>query len=168
MNSVGRRHTFWKRGLTVALMACLLFLAAFAFITRGTKRGGRARPNVILISIDTLRADHISGYGCDRRTTPFIDTLIRRGTSFSNAISPSPWTLPAHMSLFTSLYPHTHGVTDNVLALNDNVVTLPMLLKRAGYRTGGFASCLYLFPGYGFDRGFDVYIQRNTFPAPAV
>lgn len=166
MNDVRRRRVFpWER-LILSLSVCVLLLGALLFFVNRKDGNGSAHPNIILISIDTLRVDHISGYGYESQTTPFLDSLIRRGTSFSNAISPAPWTLPAHLSLFTSLYPHTHGVVNDQLALDDDVITLPMLLQRAGYRTGGFASCLYLFPGYGFDRGFDHYIERNVFPAP--
>ena len=168
MNDVSMKKGFWRKGLAVCFIACLLLLATFLFVNNRERKNDQARPNIILISIDTLRADHIHGYGYEPQTTPFLDSLIRRGTSFSNAISPAPWTLPAHLSLFTSLYPHTHGVVQDQLALNDDVVTMPMLLQRAGYQTGGFASCMYLFPGYGFDRGFDHYIERNEFPAPVL
>lgn len=168
MNDVSMKKGLPKKTLTLFLIAILLLLAAVLFLRNGKRGGDQTRPNIILISIDTLRADHVHGYGYERQTTPFLDSLIRRGTSFSNAISSAPWTLPSHLSLFTSLYPHTHGVVNDQLALNDDVVTLPMLLQRAGYQTGGFASCLYLFPGYGFDRGFDYYIEKNIFPAPVL
>lgn len=115
------------------------------------------RPNVILISVDTLRADHIHGYGYGRETTPALDELMRKGTSFSNAISQSPWTLPSHASLFTSLYPHTHGVTDNLLALDEKVPTLTTMLKREGYKIAGFSTSPNLSARHGFIKGFDVY-----------
>ncbi|GAB4340072.1 MAG: sulfatase [Candidatus Abyssubacteria bacterium] len=120
-----------------------------------------ARPNIILVSIDTLRADHIRGYGYARETTPVLDDLMSRGASFMNAVSAAPWTLPAHMSLFTSLYPHAHGVTAELLALDEGVMTLPLLLKRAGYTTGGFATMPHLSPRHGFGRGFDFYECRE-------
>jgi arylsulfatase A-like enzyme len=173
VNEVSFKRATRKKGPAISLITFLLLLAlvllvAFLFVSNKEDGNAEAHPNIILVSIDTLRADHIHGYGYGPQTTPFLDSLMRRGTSFSNAISPAPWTLPSHLSLFTSLYPHTHGVVHDQLALNDDVITLPMLLQRAGYQTGGFASCLYLFPGYGFDRGFDYYIERNEFPAPVL
>ena len=126
----------------------------------------KSRPNVILISIDTLRADHIHGYGYERETSPTLDGLMRRGSSFPTAISSAPWTLPSHVSLLTSLYPHSHGVISEPLALNENVATLPLLLKRAGYETAGFTTMPHLSPRHGFGRGFDAYMLEEI-PAPA-
>jgi arylsulfatase A-like enzyme len=158
------------RRLKVPLICLALLFFVPALMACGKEKSATAKdaPNVILISIDTLRADHLHGYGYERETSPTLDGLMRRGTSFMNAISQSPWTLPSHMSLFTSLYPHSHGVIEDTLALNEEVATLPALMKQAGYATGGFAACDYLSEKHGFGRGFDYYLQRRGIRAPAV
>ncbi|MBK7760556.1 MAG: sulfatase-like hydrolase/transferase [Deltaproteobacteria bacterium] len=74
---------------------------------------GGARPDVILISIDTLRADHVGAYGYDRPTTPTLDALAARGARFTQARSPSPWTLPTHTTMLTGRLPLEHGVVDD-------------------------------------------------------
>ena len=149
----------------VAVVASFLIALTCASCgdTSSSKNGDR--PNVILISIDTLRADHVHGYGYGPETSPTLDGLMRRGSSFSAAISSAPWTLPSHVSLLTSLYPHTHGVISEPLALNENVETLPVLLKRAGYGTAGFTTMPHLSPRHGFGRGFDAYMCEEV-PAP--
>jgi arylsulfatase A-like enzyme len=117
---------------------------------------GAERPHVILISIDTLRADHVGCYGYDRPTTPAIDALALESIRFENAISQAGWTLPSHMSLMTSLMPSQHGVTQE-RALNPAIVTLAESLQNAGYTTAGFASWIYVSENYGFGQGFDEY-----------
>jgi tetratricopeptide (TPR) repeat protein len=114
----------------------------------------RAQPStpVILISVDTLRADHLS-----RRQTPHIDSLAREGTLFSQVSTPFPLTLPAHAALFTSTYPFGNGVTDNGVPLGLSAITLATILKKAGYRTAAFVSSFVLDRRFGLSRGFDVY-----------
>lgn len=146
---------------------CSIFLIFAASCGQGTDSAESKRPNIILISIDTLRADHIHGYGYPLETSPTLDSLMNRGTSFLNTISAAPWTLPAHVSLFTSLYPHSHGVTWEMLALEEAVQTLPMALKKAGYETIGLATMPHLSPRHGFGRGFDFYFCQEV-PAPIV
>jgi len=114
-------------------------------------------PNIILISIDSLRADHLHSYGYARNTSPNIDALAAEGSVFETVISPTSWTLPAHMTLMTSLAPEEHGVITNRLRLDRAIDTLPMRLQRAGYATAGFVSATYLDGIYGFSRGFDEY-----------
>lgn len=116
--------------------------------------------NVLLISVDSLRADHLGCYGYPRATAPAIDQLATEGTVFANAFSPTSWTLPAHMSLFTSRYQLSHGVIDDTHRLDSRVRTLGEVLREAGYSTAGFVSALYLAGHYGFDRGMESY--RNT------
>lgn len=150
---------------TAAAIACLLAAPMFMSCENTFFSKTESRPNVILISIDTLRADHLHGYGYGPETSPTLDNLMRRGSSFSAAISSAPWTLPSHVSLLTSLYPHSHGVISESLALNDDVATLPALLKKAGYRTAGFTTMPHLSPRHGFGRGFDAYMCEEV-PAP--
>lgn len=120
------------------------------------------RPDIVLISIDSLRADHVQCYGYPKATSPTIDRIAAEGLRFANAISASSWTLPSYTSLFSGLYCATHGVIDQNLRLSDRVVTLPEVLKNAGYRTAGFYGAPYLYPAFGFGRGFDLYASCRT------
>jgi len=121
--------------------------------------------NIILISIDTLRADHLGIYGYERNTTPNIDNFFRDAFVFSNAFSQAPNTLPSHMSIFTGLYPSNH----KLLLLHENETlsnqhkTIAEILKLYGYRTFGFYTGDYLSPRYGFSRGFDEYSAYDFF-----
>jgi arylsulfatase A-like enzyme len=121
-----------------------------------------APPNIILVSIDSLRASSLGCYGYKRETSPFIDELAEKGVRFENAISTSSWTLPAHAALFTGLYDSTHGLVDNGQRLADGLVTLAEVLRARGYHTAGFFSGPYLHPTFGLARGFDVYESCMT------
>jgi Flp pilus assembly protein TadD len=112
---------------------------------------------VILISVDTLRADHLSCYQPGRRPTPHIDSLVNNGTLFSQISSPFPLTLPAHAALFTSTYSAATGVQDNGVPLKSTAVTLAAVLKNAGYGTAAFVGSFVLDRRFGLNRGFDVY-----------
>jgi arylsulfatase A-like enzyme len=125
---------------------------------------GAAYPNVVLISLDTLRARSVSTYGCDRATTPALDSLMaEQGTVFEHAITPAPNTLPSHMSLFSGLYPRTHGVRGLGSSLRSTYATLPEALRAAGYATAAFTEDGFLVARAGFQRGFGVYYE-NTSP----
>jgi arylsulfatase A-like enzyme len=122
-------------------------------------------PNVLLISIDTLRADHLSCYGYARKTSPYIDGLAREGTRFSRAYTVIPLTGPAHLSLFTGRYPQENGVRRNGAALPDDraLVTLPQILRGHGYQTGAFISSWPLLGRLThLDRYFDSYDETLT------
>ena len=112
---------------------------------------------VILISVDTLRADHLSCYQPGRKPAPHIDALAKKGTLFSQVSTPFPLTLPAHTALLTSTYPFTNGVQDNGIPLKPSVATLAAILKNAGYKTAAFVSSFVLDRRFGLNRGFDVY-----------
>ena len=119
---------------------------------------GAARPNVVMISIDTLRSDRLPAYGYDGVETPAIDRLAADGVLFERAWTHANVTLPSHVSLFTGLLPPEHGVRDNVgYRLAEEIPTLAETLRGAGYATGGFVSSYVLRAGTGIDRGFDVY-----------
>src|SRR5260370_22078155 len=118
---------------------------------------GYGQTPVILISVDTLRADHLSSYQAGRRPTPHIDALAKNGTLFSQVGSPFPLTLPAHAALFTSTYPFANGVEDNGIPLQPGAVTLATVLKKAGYRTAAFVGSFVLDRRFGLSQGFDVY-----------
>jgi arylsulfatase A-like enzyme len=111
----------------------------------------------LLISIDTLRADHLGCYGYGRDTSPFLDSLARRGVLFENAFVQLPGTLPSHMSIFTGLYPGEHGVYPPAGVLSPEIETLPEAFQRSGFRTAGHTEGGYVHGGYGFARGFDEF-----------
>ncbi len=111
-------------------------------------------PHVILISIDTVRADHLGCYGYARDTSPNIDALARESVMFSQAFAQASWTLPSHMSVMTSLYPPVHGVQEDDRALGDGVATLAQVLESGQYETAGFISWVYVGKSFGFARGF--------------
>ena len=146
-------------------------------------RQDRSRPNVVVIVIDTLRADHLPLYGYAHPTTPFLSELARDGIVFDRAYSTSSWTAPATASLFTSLYPFQHGVVtgmvatlrarrlDPTITLNaipGEATTLPEIMRRAGYRTFGVADNLNICAAEGFDQGFDEFRSYNDRGAAAV
>lgn len=112
---------------------------------------------IILISIDTLRADHLGTYGYTRSTSPFIDSLAERGVVFENAFVQLHGTLPSHMSIFTGLYPWEHGVYPPDGVLSPEIRTLPELFRDHGFKTGGHSEGGYVDGSYGFDRGFDEF-----------
>jgi len=114
--------------------------------------------NVVLISIDTCRADYLSCYGCPQNTTPNIDAFAAQATVFENTISPVPITLPAHSSILTGTIPPYHGVHDNIdYKLDKTNITLAEILKGNGFTTGGIISALVLDSRFGVDQGFDTY-----------
>ena len=114
--------------------------------------------NVLLISLDTTRADALGCYGGPPDLTPAIDELARRGWLFERAYSPVPLTLPAHASLFTGRYPREHGVhNNNSYRLPEQEVTLAERLRAAGYQTGAFVGAYVLASPYGLAQGFERY-----------
>ncbi|MAA79063.1 MAG: hypothetical protein CL916_07355 [Deltaproteobacteria bacterium] len=119
--------------------------------------GDTQNPDVILVSIDTLRADHLSCYGYERRTSPFLDRLAEQGTMFSDARSPTPWTLPTHTTMMTGLHPHSHGVVDDSVQRDPNTTMLAQVMKESGYETAGVVSSLYVSSIFGFEKGFDFF-----------
>jgi arylsulfatase A-like enzyme/Tfp pilus assembly protein PilF len=127
----------------------------------GCRSGVAPRPNLLLITLDTTRADHLGAYGDRRARTPNIDRLAAGGIVFERAITAAPLTLPAHASLLTGLYPFAHGVRNNGhFTLGDRVPTIATALHDAGYRTAAFVSAFVLDRRYGLARGFDRYDDR--------
>jgi arylsulfatase A-like enzyme len=115
---------------------------------------GRAK-GVVLISIDTLRRDHVSLYGYPRRTTPGLEALAGESVVFDDAISTASWTLPAHASLLTSTYPGVHGAVNAKVGLAPEWPRLPGILKEHGFFTQAMVTHVYLSRAYGFGEGFD-------------
>lgn len=137
-----------------------------------TERAARP-PDVILIVIDTLRADHLHCYGYARPTSPAIDAFALVATRYALATSTAPWTLPSHASMFTGLLPQEHGAVTiiperpdayDANPLSEVIPTLAEVLRSRGYRTGGFVSnAVYCDTWTGLDRGFDAYQVENAY-----
>lgn len=129
------------------------------------------RLNLLLITLDTTRADHLGCYGYPEALTPTIDELAKRGVLFEHAYTTVPLTLPAHASIHTALYPFEHGVlTNNHHGLPDKIPTLAETLFSRGYATGAFIASFVLNRRFGMDRGFQTYDDEvdepPTFEAP--
>jgi len=120
--------------------------------------------NVIIISIDALRSDHISGYGYSRQTTPNIDAFLKKSTIFTEAVTTYPKTAASMASMLTGLYPYHHGVRKNAGdKLSKSTNTLPQLLKDYGYTTAAFVSNVVLRAKLcGYNKGFDLYDDTLT------
>jgi choline-sulfatase len=116
--------------------------------------------HLILITIDTLRADRVGAYGYARARTPRIDALATKGVRFDAAFATAPITLPSHASLLTGVYPPGHGSRHNGMAVHENVPTLATILANAGFTTGAFVSAFPLDRRFGIDRGFSTYDDR--------
>ena len=117
--------------------------------------------NVLLVTIDTLRADHVGAYGSPLGLTPTLDRFAREGWRFETAYAHVPLTLPSHATILTGLYPFHTGVRDNgSFHLNKATPTLAAALKSAGYRTGAFVGAFVLDARFGLNTGFDVYDDR--------
>ena len=171
-----------KPGRTVAVVRSGRIMAAVFLIVAGVGAASRAyrergassgltapagSPNVLLIILDTVRAASLSLWG-GRAGTPNLDALAAAGVRFEQAVSPAPWTLPAHASLFTGLWPHEHGA-DWRTSLGDRAPTLAEVLASQGYRTGGFvANLIYTSREHGLDRGFQVYRDYRRSPGAII
>ena len=139
------------------LIALVALGVAGGVIRWGLARAEAPKPNVILISIDTCRADYIGCYNPGRPITPNVDALSAQATLFVNAAAPTPMTLPSHTSMLTGRIPLVHGVYDNGQIVPQANQTLAELLKANGYATAGFVSSAVLARQYGLDQGFDIY-----------
>jgi arylsulfatase A-like enzyme len=155
--------SFWRKTLPgLAAMSAIAFVAiqgaswlqersAIASLPQAAP----GTPNILVIVVDTLRADHLSAYGYSRATSPTLDRLAQDGTLFENAFAASSWTLPSHASLLTGRYPHEHGLERGGQVLDARYPTLPQALSARGYRTGAFSGNNFWFcRRNGFGRGF--------------
>ena len=128
-----------------------------ALIVTGCSRSVQI-DNLVLVTIDTLRADHLGSYGYPRPTSPFLDSLAARGVRFDRAISASSHTAPSHTSIFTSFYPSQHGVLRNGRLLQEGLPTLASILHEAGFDTAGVTSVRFL---KGISAGFDTFLAPH-------
>lgn len=144
----------------------LAVLLSATGLLAGPAKQRKQGPNVVLITIDTLRADHLSCYGYSRLTSPNLDRLARSGVRFTNAYTPVPLTGPAHVSLLTAVFPQQHGATINGMKVSakPHPVSIAQVLHRNGYRAGAFVSAWPLKKGLiGMGRGFNVYNEDFTY-----
>ncbi len=154
----GRRIRFLRCGMAIA--AGLGVLACFLIFRPGknkVKLSDASSYNVLLITLDTTRADHLGCYGYPRAKTPSLDGLAREGIRFARAYCPAPVTLPSHISILSGLYPIAHGVRNNGHHLPSGIRTLAGILRGRGYATAAFVSSFSVDSRFGIDRGFDVY-----------
>lgn len=139
---------------TVLLIVVMATLSLCSTLSAGERQ---ASPNVVLLSVDTLRADRLSGYGHTRKTSPNIDALMKRGVRFENAYTVVPLTAPCFSSVMMSRYPHETGLTRNGLSVKVKFPTMAEVFRKAGYATGCVQSNWTVKRESGLDRGFDHY-----------
>ena len=136
------------------------FVPAWSVPEVYTSAPEKDRPNIILVSLDTLRAQNLSCYGYERDTSPFLDGLAAEGTLFEHAITPAATTAPAHMNVFTGLYPPTHGIRTGAESKAADVTTIATTLRAAGYRTATFTENGFLIREKGSGDGFGSYVEN--------
>jgi arylsulfatase A-like enzyme/Tfp pilus assembly protein PilF len=150
----------------IVLIAVLIALPVLFYLLRkqpSTGFGAFRNYNIVLVTIDTLRADHLPAYGYTRVKTPNLDQLAYQSLIFEDVVSQVPMTLPSHVSLLTGLLPVTHGVRDNSgFILDAKAKTLAEILKGNGYQTAAFVSAFVLDSQFGIDQGFDLYSDSFT------
>lgn len=145
-----------------------LFLFILCFLVVGSllsliwiSRRKPPPPDVILISIDTLRADHLGCYGYEKDTSPHLDALAEEGVVFENFFAPCSLTKPSHVSMLTSLYPLTHSILTNheAYSFSENIVPIAQILRESGFKTAGFSGGGSVSEIDGFARGFDMWSE---------
>jgi arylsulfatase A-like enzyme/Flp pilus assembly protein TadD len=160
MTMTGQRETGRGQIARLAIVVALCVLpSALTGCAREAAQPLRAR-NLVVITIDTLRADHVGAYGYARARTPTLDALAARGVVFERAYSAAPITLTSHATIMTGRYPPGHGARDNGMHLAPGVPTLAETLRADGFRTAAFVAAFPLDHEFGLDRGFDVYGDR--------
>ena len=143
----------------LVLAICLLV------VTAGCTAPPSEPEGIVLIVVDTLRADHMGLYGYERATTPRLDALAATGSVFEHAFSASAWTLPGMASILTGQYPSVHGAgSGEIRGMRDGVTTLAERLSEAGFATGAVVNVAYMEPAFGMTGGFDSYDIVNAMP----
>ncbi len=148
--------------LSSVVGTCLVIWAgghAALYLTRAEP--GPGRPSVILISLDTVRADRVGLYGYARPTTPALDAFAAGAVTFDAAIAASPWTLPSHSSMLTSLHPHNHGSVVPTRRLRESATTLAEVLLDRGYATAAFTGSGYVSAKFGLAQGFETFVEMR-------
>ena len=166
----GRRRRFTARAPATLVIPLLVFVLG---CSPGAPSFDELRDdgdyNILLITIDTLRADHLGAYGSTEVDTPVIDRLAATGVTFERAYTPTPLTLPAHSSLMTGTYPAFHGVRDNgAFVIPDEIDTMATVFSRHGYQTAAFVAAFVLDSRWGLAGGFDTYFDEFVLPKQEV
>ncbi|UCB45517.1 MAG: sulfatase [Spirochaetota bacterium] len=143
---------------TIILTLCVICILS---ITAYTTVRADGSPNILLITIDTIRSDHLSCYGYERETTPNIDRFAEESLLFTNAVSVIPLTTPSHASIMTGLHPGTHQVYRNSYPVSRQFAMMAEIMRKAGYTTGGFVSTRIIESRIGFGQGFDFFSDVN-------
>ncbi len=146
-----------KAGLIITLILTLGLGAVFAI-----KHYSGNKPNIILITFDALRADHLGCYGYPKDTSPFLDSLSRDSLTFTHCITQSASTVPAVSAIFTGHYPYLDGVVSKDYTLGKKYVTIAELLKQRGYRTFAIPGHYQVKKKFGFSRGFDYFAEDHA------
>ena len=150
----------WRKLASVGLIA--LAVAAGLLLWRAGRRASGLQ-NLLLVTVDTCRADHLGCYGNTRIETPVFDAVARRGVLCARALTVGPLTLPAHTSILTGTFPTFHKVRNNMdFQLPEGIPTLADALKRSGYATGAVVSGMPLAACFGLNHGFDSYDDAFT------
>ena len=146
------------RNIIIFFLIIALIAVIAGYFVRVSFRPSPQIRNVILISMDTTRADNLSCYGVYKNATPHIDALAKKAVLFQNTYSPIPLTLPSHSPMMTGMYPPRHGIHDNLkYQLNDKNITLAEILKDNGFSTAAVISAFILDSRFGLDKGFELY-----------
>lgn len=146
-----------------ARLGVVLFAAWTLLIPASCSRRPERPRNLVLITVDTERADRLGCYGAADVLTPSVDRLAREGALFTESYSTIPITLPSHCSILTGLYPRTHGVLSHAYTLPEDATTLAEILKGEGFKTAGFISSHVLARKYGTSQGFDIFWERYNY-----
>jgi len=154
----------WVIG-AIAAICCLVYFFVIKPGRSRIKSADASAFNILLLTIDTTRADRLGCYGYQQAKTPSLDGLAREGIRFSRVYCPAPMTLPSHLSILSGLYPVAHGVRNNGHHLPSEIGTLAQILKGRGCATAAFVSSFSVDSRFGIDRGFDIY--DDTFQAQA-
>src|SRR5262249_11689071 len=151
-------ETAEQKPLVIIFCALCVLCGCFSACRRDAPQPVRARAhNLLLITIDTLRADHVGAYGYTRARTPTLDALAASGARFDRAYAPAPITLPSHATLLTGRYPLGHSARDNGMPVSATVPTLATELHDRRFKTAAFVAAFPLDHQFGLNRGFDVY-----------
>ena len=150
------------RKITQVIFSFSLLTSLLGYLPRVLPVPSSEKPNIVLIVLDTVRADHLSSYGYPKKTSPFFDQLAKEGVLFEEAKTTSYWSLPSHASLFTGLLPSSHGADAETFKLQEDYQTLAAHLRAQGYRTVGFSENGIVGQLTGLHRGFDQLVELWT------